>query len=121
MYPQVKFLIVFNIVMSLLAILLVWMDESWAGDVVRVAPVPAQEFICETHLNFNGLWETHYDQDADGTPEYMTLTRTDNMQAPSPHPLFYFVDYDQVDGWDAAWADLEEDGINGNETLYWSK
>jgi len=76
---------------------------------------PAQQFV-PPPVETGGA-----DVNGDGVPDYMTLTRTDNTQAPAGQPLFYVLDINHSGEWDAVWVDREEDGINNNEKLYWVK
>jgi len=125
MYRETKILIVINAIAALLCAWLVFAQLGWAWPTASgfagVTPVPAAETVCEEYLNFNGLYAVLYDSDGDGVPDYMTLTRTDNTQAPAGQPLFYVLDINHSGEWDAVWVDREEDGINNNEKLYWVK
>lgn len=75
---------------------------------------------CGTLRHGNGLIETLYDENQDGIPDRYTLTGLDRKSQPRPHPLFYGIDENQDGEWEAVYADPQEDGINGNETIYQS-
>lgn len=90
-----------------------------AEPVKITAPLKSDE--CGVKYLANGLIETHYDTDHDGKADRYTLTRTGRGGKPWPHPLFYGVDADGDGRWEIVYRDAAEDGVNGDEDIYYEE
>ncbi len=65
----------------------------------------------------NGMLRTTYDENGDGLPDTADLRRLDGMLGYKKFPLFYLRSKTET-GWGVTIRDMEEDGLNGNESLY---
>lgn len=89
--------------------------EAHSGEAQESALKP----VCAINILPNGMVETLYDIDGDGVPDWMTLHRTTREQQPAAHPLFFGYSPGPKTGqWNVVLIDRAEDGLNGNEELY---
>ena len=86
----------------------------------RLVASPPVHLICHRFLHYNGLEETGFDTDQNGTADFIELRRTDGTFKPFRHALFYLAVAPDGLVW-VGWVDVNEDGINGNEKRYYRR